>query len=352
MLSFQDLIAKTAKPQRRIKEVLQSGVYHPEDASLTEGLNAADTYEVEQALGRMSLAEVLVKGSSAQGADGLVAAKVYDTLAYAAKKFDLVPLISADVVNGWQGGNLTVPIVIDGSYVPNKAASAGKTAEANPSFTYATLSPVTYTLPILAGRNLIEDSSFGLVERFVKIAGETCAVKASDLAVAMLIAASDGDGTLNTGSVTLGNLSESDIADACWANGADKFVSNTLLLSSFGWTASLWRGYEVNDAEYYDIPLVYRLREPAAGFDMVLHGLDTKLYESAVMNDEDGSDSITFDYSIVFDRGNALLTGRKRWLEIKEFSNPIEDLAGAVVSFRQDSVTLYKDAICLITGSG
>ena len=53
--------------------------------------------------------------------------------------------------------------------------------------------------------------------------------------------------------------------------------------------------------------------------------------------------------SIVFDRNNALLTGRKRWMEIKNYADPINDLSGAVVSFRQDSITLYNDSICVIT---
>ena len=53
--------------------------------------------------------------------------------------------------------------------------------------------------------------------------------------------------------------------------------------------------------------------------------------------------------TMVFDRGSALLTGRKHWLKLENYSHPIEDLSGAVVSARQDSVTLYDDSICKIT---
>jgi len=43
------------------------------------------------------------------------------------------------------------------------------------------------------------------------------------------------------------------------------------------------------------------------------------------------------------------LTGRKRWLRIDNYAHPIDDLAGAVVSARQDSVTLHDDAIYVLT---
>lgn len=97
--------------------------------------------------------------------------------------------------------------------------------------------------------------------------------------------------------------------------------------------------------DYY-VLLEPTYRQPAEGFNRVYMGLDVLLNNSKFLR-TNGTNA----YSVVFDRGNALLTGRKRWLELKNFSNPIEDIAGAVVSFRQDSVTLYKDAICLITES-
>jgi len=53
--------------------------------------------------------------------------------------------------------------------------------------------------------------------------------------------------------------------------------------------------------------------------------------------------------TLIFDRDNALVTGRKRWMEIKNYGDPVSDLAGAVVSCRQDSVTTYNDAIAVLT---
>jgi hypothetical protein len=51
----------------------------------------------------------------------------------------------------------------------------------------------------------------------------------------------------------------------------------------------------------------------------------------------------------MFDKAYALLTGRKRWMRIENYSNPVRDLKGAVVTFRQDSVSIYNDSIGVIT---
>ena len=52
--------------------------------------------------------------------------------------------------------------------------------------------------------------------------------------------------------------------------------------------------------------------------------------------------------SYVIDKDYALLSGRKRWLRIENYSDPVRDLVGATVTMRQDSVTVYNDSICRI----
>jgi len=53
--------------------------------------------------------------------------------------------------------------------------------------------------------------------------------------------------------------------------------------------------------------------------------------------------------TVVFEKAYALLTGRKRWLRIEKYSDPIRDLIGATVTARQDSVTVYDDSISVLT---
>jgi len=348
MLSFQDILSKTTEQRRRIRESLdhvnnEQG-WHPQDSNLYEGLNAADTAEVKAALDSMTLAEVLEKGSTAMGADTLVATKLHDTLIYAARPYDICPEIGY-VVNKWEGGNLDVNITVDGSYIP-KPFVGGK-LEVNASFVKATVAPVAYGIPILAGEDMIEDQEYSIVQWHVEHAAQACGEQASELAIAVLKAAADGDGVLNTEAATLNAMTETDVSNAKKANGTDGFTSNTFLISDVSY-APLDVGREVAGGaagDYYVVsPATYRM--PAEGFNEVRLGLDVLLNDSPLLK-TNGTNA----YSVVFDRNNALLTGRKRWLELKNFSNPIEDIAGAVVSFRQDSVSLYKDAICLITES-
>jgi len=66
---------------------------------------------------------------------------------------------------------------------------------------------------------------------------------------------------------------------------------------------------------------------------------------SVLTNAKVGTDLLT----IVFDKDYAMLSGRKRWLRIENYSDPVRDLVGATITARQDSVTLYKDSIFVIT---
>ena len=53
--------------------------------------------------------------------------------------------------------------------------------------------------------------------------------------------------------------------------------------------------------------------------------------------------------SALLNKANAMLTGRKRWLQIENYSDPIRDLKGAVISGRQDQISVIDAASCEIT---
>jgi len=53
--------------------------------------------------------------------------------------------------------------------------------------------------------------------------------------------------------------------------------------------------------------------------------------------------------SLLFDRKNALVIARKRWLTLEKFSEPIRDIATCTVTSRQDARTIYNNSIALIT---
>ena len=53
--------------------------------------------------------------------------------------------------------------------------------------------------------------------------------------------------------------------------------------------------------------------------------------------------------SFVLNKQNASLTVRKRWLKLENYSDPVRDLVGAVITSRQNSATIYNDASADIT---
>lgn len=232
MLSFQDLVNKTTVNRHRIKEALQrtnnENGWHPSDCNIYEGLNTADTFEVKSALDAMTLAEILEKGSATMGADDIVATKLHDTLIYAARDYDICSNIGY-VVTKWEGGDLNVNVTVDGSYIPQPFA--GGKVEVNASFVVATVQPKAYGIPIVAGEDMIEDQEYGIVQWHVEQAAKACGKKSSDMAIAALKAAADGDGDLNSEAAGLGALIEVDISNAIAANATDGFHSNTLLIS-------------------------------------------------------------------------------------------------------------------------
>lgn len=342
--------------RKHIHECLQKTTgtigWHPEDASLYEGLNAADTYEVREALRKMTLAEVLEKGSSAQGADDIVAAKLHDTLIMAAKPYDLCELIGY-VATKWEGSDLKVNIAVDGSYTPLKFGSTGSIGDMNAKFVQAIATPIGYGIPIMAGEDLVEDQQYSIVQWHAEQAARQCGILAGDLAVAVLLAQPDGDGTANTSTTgTQDTTTYGEILEAAQLNGNDQFNSDTLLTSHEVWEHTA-NTVEVagGTAGDYGRQGTVNAGSPAAGFDLKLDMLDVKFWNTKQMHDSGDAEGAVFTTckSIVFDRANAILTARKRWLELKDYANPVEDIAGAVVSFRQDSVTLYKDAICVVT---
>jgi len=88
-----------------------------------------------------------------------------------------------------------------------------------------------------------------------------------------------------------------------------------------------------------------------AGYNLKLSNIDVLLSTDDGLHASTDLAGAAFTncITVLFSRANALLTGRKRWMQINNYSDPVRDLTGAVVSFRQDSVSLYDDSIYVLT---
>lgn len=363
MLSIQEIIDKTKPQLDQIEATMDSwGQFHPDmktpektRCTIYDGAKPALTAELKQSLRAIPLKEILVSGIA--GAANLVPSKIHDELIYFSKKTDVCPLIGR-VVTGWKGGNLKVNIVDDTSYIGQEFAGAGA---AIPTETVksvqATITPKSFAVNVQITSDLIENSAYDLVEYHLQKAAEAMGDKASELALTVLKTATDGVGTVNggvsgdadetkwTGASTAG-------VDTCLAALTDDhWIPNTIIMTPEAWEHSV---QTTMPALANNIPVQYNLPPPAEGFHMkigvppmdLLFSTNAALHAAAKI-----PVAMTDCVTIIYDRNNGLLTGRKRWLQINNYAHPIDDLEGAVISARQDSVTLYDDAIAVITES-
>jgi hypothetical protein len=363
MLSIEDIVKKT-KPQRlNIRESMDAfGYYHPNvdipktdgPASIVYGLKPADAIDVITSIRQIPLKEFLAKSGTTgmQGAAYLVPVKAHDMLINYSKTTDLVPLFSSRVIHDWKGDEWTLSVADDRSYRPYPISSGGgaPAMEANASQVTMTFD-VDHTLAIhiAAGFDFIEDvTDYDPIEWHIQQAAQAFGVEATDRALAVLKTATDGIGTVNSGNTgdadetRLVNGTTNDIGDCVRANGADRWVSNTLITTVESWMHSIaTQASEVG----------WGMTTPTTGFNTRIGILDTLLSNSEQLHDSADAEGAAFTacISIIFDRLNALATGRKRWLRLENYVNPVKDLAGAVVVGAQDSVTLYDDSIYVLT---
>ncbi len=132
----------------------------------------------------------------------------------------------------------------------------------------------------------------------------------------------------------------------------DHSVRNTIKITASGTAVSAADTYWKPDHVLNAVPIA--LPPPAPGFHAklglppldVLFNNNPALHAWATDTDTGG---MTNCVTIMCDRDSALLTARKRWLEVRQYADPIADLSKACISARQGSVTLYNDAIGVIT---
>lgn len=351
MLSFQEMVdkAKTAKSLNKLKRHMNSGVFHPEECSIYNGLSPADTLAFKEAFSKYSLAEFLAKSGSTgiAGAAYLIPDKLHDTLIFYSQRTDWIPLISAYVATQWQGGDLKVDIVNDETFRPKQFSSGGTMATETVETMQATCTMKGFGMPLIAGVDLIEDANFDLVEYHTSKAAAAMGQHATQLALTVLVAASDGWGTLNTAAT--GNAAETKwmgatttgISEAIDHNGDDGWFSNTILTTTEPWTHSI---SETLPAGSVFMPVKEGFHHCVNNMDILIDTYQRAgTYVGALIN---ASSKLL---TVVFDRFNSMLAARKRWMQVENYANPREDLSGAVVTCRQDSVSLYNDSVFVIS---
>lgn len=381
MLSIKEMVDKTEEQRKQIQYLMDGSpsYYDHDKANLFMGLGKEDSHNIMETLRTISLKQLMKRAgpdlglkmkeflaksgdTGIAGAAYLIPEKIYQIMFDSAVEADICDRISIVMIPADQipGTTLRVDIAKDDSYVPHKYSSGGSM----PTETIETVkADLNFTTPwginFRIANDLIEDSQFDLIEMHLRNAGREMGEFASNEALTVLKTATDGDGTKNGGSTNAANETKFyDTTASCYSivdcyemNCVDGYVSDTIVMMYHPFfhsvvTTTLMATTGVGVGSYSE-PWAYeritgQLPTKMIGMDIIWSNADTLF---TLETDGTQDDCVT----IVFDKDYALVTGRKRWLRIEKYSDPIRDLVGATVTARQDSVTVYNDSIAVLT---
>lgn len=349
------MVEKTVDQRHKVKKLLGSGAFHPTEASILHNQKPAVRAELQESLRNIPLREFLAKSGTTgiAGAALLVPDALHTTLVAASYLSDKVPLFAAQVVNGWAGGDLIVDVAVRQSVGGTKSeggkwslhpkifSSGGAIPQQTVETVKCTLAPKSFGIPLHIGLDLVEDAGIApdLITWHVNHAAQQIGQYATDLALADIFAHADGDGTALDITAGADTTTSGNLLSAIEELGSALWNPNTLICTHKAWADAICVTASHSGVQF---------PPPPEGYDAKFQMLDTIFNNSSSLYADVTTLLMTNCDSVVLDRSAALLCGRKRWLKIENYANPVADLACAIVTCRQDSVTLYKDAICTV----
>lgn len=295
--------------------------------------------------------------ADAMGAFYLVPVKIFQTLQLYASPEDIITDISSIVIPAVEipGKTLDIDIAKRSSYKPHATASGGKAPEEELGFTKATLNfAKTLTVNFNIGGDLLEDTpQLSLIETHIRMAGAEMGKRSTTEVLAVMASTTDGDGTLNAATAGNDTTTLAQVSQAVDKIIVDEFKPDRLLAMYHVLGDAI-----MQDTTFFPSGAVSTYR------DLILRGKDPEawalqwvrcdhasLFTAGTHNGSNATESPTAVISYVFAKDYSYISGRKRWMRIENYSDPIRDLVGAVISSRQDTVSIYDDSVCKISES-
>ena len=304
-----------------------------------------------------AIKEFLGKSGTAgiAGAAYLIPDKIYDIYFEAARATDIVPLVSnfADC----PGSTLKVDVEIDGQFVPHFFTGGGAQPTETMATTYVEITPRLFGISPQITYELIEDSQWDVMEMHLRNAGKEMGQLSTKMWLYLPLAEHaaantyGADGVLNIVSAGGAWCYMSDVQEADDENWVDGYKSDTIVYPPMINTM-LKAEAAASMGNYQDWFQIAQTDTNAFGSMLGKDFIRTSKLTTLVTKDAVHKTAGLYDahwHTLVFNKENASLTVRKRWLKIENFSNPIKDLVGSAITSRQNSELLYRDAMCVIS---
>jgi hypothetical protein len=384
MFNLTEIMEKTKKQREEIEFNMDQthGGFHPSEASIYDGLNDADRLGIKETLKAIPLETMIAlsakernylkydlkeyvghsgslttgfTGAGAAGFSYLLPDAVYTGLLENASMTDLAPTIS-NVVNS-PGAYLKIDAEVDGNYKPKWFASGGEMAQETIKVTQGAITPRLFGFNIGITNEMLEDNAFDTMATHIRVAAKRMGEWSTLMTLFPVM--DDHRASATTYAIegaynTVANAGDycyiSDLLEAEGQNAMDGFVGNNVvvapphIMSYLGvgesnktwWMAQDQLGLNLNQNPIVNV----------AGMPVYRTTHMTTADTPAALQYWSGLYSTTW-HELVLDKTYGIQTLRKRWLKMENYSDPVKDLVGAVVTSRQGHLVAYADACCV-----
>lgn len=352
---------KETEAGKSVQDMFNAGYYDFDEANIfgtgykqrEEGIariGREDAAKIVNTLKAAPLKEFLAKSGTTgiMGAAYLVPLKLHQVLYDSAYAVDITPDISMQILgpDAIPGASLDVAIIskdnatYHDAFMPLKYSAGGELPDSALTTIKATLTPVTFGHRFELARDLIEDSQWDMLEQHLKVAASSIGEYATNLALTVLQAGTDGDGTINSSNAGNNQTTLAHVVANYLLNCQDRFVPDTFVTSPEAWFDAICQDttYTSYSNDWHNMAIVDPVRTGISLLGMKV------LWSQAERINQDESGTVQV-HSMLLKKDSSLLTARKRWMRIENFSEARRDLVGATVTCRQDSVTIYDDSI-------
>lgn len=373
-------ILDATKPGRKAVEAnmdLTHGGFHPEEANIYMGLSKAKQDEIHETICKIPLRTLIEKlakydgrlkeylghsGSLTTGSTGTAGAnyllpdKIYAEIFENARCADITPIVS-NIVDT-PGSTLKIDVETDGTFIPHFFASGGEIPDETVETAQGTITPRGFAINVGVTNEMIEDSLFDQIETHVRIAGKAMGEFSTKMCLFPIMDDERAsattyrvEGAYNAVSTGGSYIYLSDVMEAEGQNAQDGFTTTHLIIPPHSPATLLkgegagtpWSSNLVKDIDLSNNPIA-RL----CGIDVV-RTMHLTTSDTPAANQYYSGLYSTEWHSLAINKTYGIQTVRKRWLKIENYSDPIKDLVGAVVSARQGHLVAYADAVCVIS---